>query len=32
VLQLKKMMPGRTKVALAYLYFIRKPHKVILFL
>ncbi len=27
--QLDKMMPKRDKVALAYLYFIPKPHKVI---
>jgi hypothetical protein len=27
--QLEKMMPKRDKVALAYLYFILKPHKVI---
>jgi hypothetical protein len=27
--QLNKMMPKREKVALAYLYFIPKPHKVI---
>jgi hypothetical protein len=26
--QLDKMMPKRDKVALAYLYFISKPHKV----
>jgi len=31
VWQLNKMMPKRDKVALAYLYFIPKPHKVILF-
>jgi hypothetical protein len=30
VWQLNKMMPKRDKVALAYLYFIPKPHKVIL--
>ncbi len=29
VWQLNKMMPKRDKVALAYLYFIPKPHKVI---
>ena len=26
--QLKKMMPQREKVTLAYLYFVPKPHKV----
>ena len=30
VYQLQKMMPKRDRVALAYLYFIPKPHKVIL--